>query len=215
MSERGFFITVEGGEGAGKSTAMEFLETALRDGGVDLLCTREPGGTELGERLREVLLTPGSMAIDPMAELLMIFAARAQHLQERVLPALQRGQWVLCDRFTDASFAYQGAGRGLGTAAVAALEDLVQGELRPDLTLLLDAPVEVGLERARGRGALDRFEQQDLAFFERVRAAYLSRAARSSGRYRIINAAAELADVQRDLAALVAELIACPAVLEQ
>jgi dTMP kinase len=215
VSERGFFITVEGGEGAGKSTAMAFLERALSDADVDLVCTREPGGTELGERLREVLLTPGSMAIDPVAELLMIFAARAQHLHERVIPALQRGQWVLCDRFTDASFAYQGAGRGLGATTVAVLEDLVQGELRPDLTLLLDAPVEVGLERARGRGALDRFEQEDLAFFERVRTAYLARAARGSGRYRIINAAAELACVQRELGALVAELIACPAVLEQ
>lgn len=215
MSQRGLFITVEGGEGAGKSTAMAFLEPALREAGVDLLCTREPGGTGLGERLRDILLTPADTAIDPMAELLMIFAARSQHLRERVVPALQRGQWVLCDRFTDASFAYQGAGRGLGEAAVAALEDLVQGELRPDLTLLLDAPVEVGLERARGRGTLDRFEQEDLAFFERVRSAYLSRAARSSGRYRVIDASADLPEVERSLRAVVDDLVACPAVLEQ
>ena len=215
MSQRGLFITVEGGEGAGKSTAMAFLEPALREAGVDLLCTREPGGTRLGERLREILLAPAESPVDPMAELLMIFAARAQHISERVLPALQRGQWVLCDRFTDASYAYQGAGRRLGDEKISLLEDLVQGELRPDLTLLLDAPVELGLERARGRGALDRFEQEDIAFFERVRSAYLSRARRSSGRYRVINAAADLDEVQQALKAVLSDLLACPTVLEE
>jgi dTMP kinase len=149
-----------------------------------------------------------------MAELLMIFAARAQHLAQCIRPALERGQWVLCDRFTDASFAYQGAGRRIGEESVAVLESLVQDELRPDLTLLLDAPVDVGLERARGRGALDRFEQEDMAFFERVRQAYLSRAARGSGRYQLIDAGADLPTVQRALEAVLANLIACPATVE-
>lgn len=214
MSHRGLFITVEGGEGAGKSTAMGFLEASLRAAGVDLLRTREPGGTVLGERLRDILLQPSDSEITPMAELLMIFAARAQHVEQCIRPALDRGQWVLCDRFTDASFAYQGAGRELGEDAVAQLETLVQDELRPDLTLLLDAPVEVGLERARGRGALDRFEREDMAFFERVRQAYLSRAARGSGRYQIIDAGQDLPEVQAEMERVLNDLLACPATVD-
>lgn len=207
MSARGFFITVEGSEGAGKTTALDFLEGALRDAGVDVLRTREPGGTRLGEQLREVLLDPGSGEVAPVAELLIIFAARAQHLQERVLPALARGQWVLCDRFTDATFAYQGAGRGLGEAVVAQLECLVQGELRPDLTVLLDLPVAEGLARAAGRGELDRFEREEVAFFERVRACYLARADRGGGRYHLIDAGLDLAAVQEALTTLVGKLV--------
>lgn len=214
MSQRGLFITLEGGEGAGKSTAMTYVERGLREAGVDIVCTREPGGTRLGEQLRETLLAPTEIAIDPLAELLMMFAARAQHLRECIVPALQRGQWVLCDRFTDASYAYQGAGRSLGEAPVSALEELVQGGLRPDVTLLLDVPAELGLSRARGRGALDRFEQEDHAFFERVRHSYLSRARRSSGRYQIIDASAELVEVERALQAVVKDLLACPPLVD-
>ena len=208
MSRRGLFITLEGGEGAGKSTAGEFLKHALDAAGIDLLRTREPGGTALGERLRTLLLDPEAGRVDPMAELLMIFAARAQHLSQVILPALARGQWVLCDRFTDASYAYQGAGRELGARAVGALENLVQGELRPDVILLLDAPVAVGMERARGRGALDRFERETAGFLERVRQAYRRRAARGGERYRVIDGARPRAEVERALRALVDDLLA-------
>jgi dTMP kinase len=159
-------------------------------------------------------LAPSEAGINPLAELLMMFAARAQHLSECILPALGRGQWVLCDRFTDASYAYQGAGRNMGESPVAVLEELVQGGLRPDLTLLLDVPSETGLSRARGRGALDRFEQEDHAFFERVRQSYLSRAKRSSGRYQIIDASADLAAVEQALEAVVQDLLACPPLVQ-
>jgi dTMP kinase len=214
VSERGFFLTIEGIEGMGKTTAMDYLERELLSAGVHTLRTREPGGTALGERLRDILLAPTDAAINPMAELLMMFAARAEHLATVIAPALSSGQWVLCDRFTDASFAYQGAGRGLGEEAVATLESLVQGDLRPDITLLLDAPVAVGLERARGRGALDRFEQEDLAFFERVRRGYLQRALAGSGRYHVVDASRELAEVQQALKAFASSVLACPPTLE-
>lgn len=214
MSQRGLFITLEGGEGAGKSTAMTFIEDRLRAAGLDIVCTREPGGTQLGEQLRQTLLAPSDIGIVAKAELLMMFAARAQHLAECIVPALQRGQWVLCDRFTDASYAYQGAGRGMGEGPVSVLEDFVQGEFRPDLTLLLDVPADIGLARARGRGVLDRFELEDRAFFERVRESYLSRAKRSSGRYQIIDASAALVDVERQLQDLVSNLIACPPLVD-
>lgn len=215
MSERGLFITVEGCEGVGKSTAMAQLQASLEEAGIRVLPTREPGGTRLGERLREVLLTGGDdEAVLPLPELLLIFAARAQHLQQVIAPALEAGTWVLCDRFTDASYAYQGAGRQLGDQAVAVLEELVQGDLRPDLTLLLDAPVEVGLGRARGRGSLDRFEREDLAFFERVRHCYLQRAKQGGGRYHVIDAGRDLQAVADDLRDFVAQLCACPSALE-
>ncbi|MFK8042885.1 dTMP kinase [Congregibacter sp.] len=214
MSQRGLFITLEGGEGAGKSTAMSFITQRLQEANIDLVCTREPGGTQLGEQLRETLLAPSDTDIDRTAELLMMFAARAQHLAECILPALKRGQWVLCDRFTDATYAYQGAGRQMGNEPVAVLEELVQGELRPDVTLLLDVPADVGIARARGRGALDRFELEDHAFFERVRQSYLARARSSSGRYQIIDASATLPEVEQALQALVNDLIACPPLVE-
>jgi dTMP kinase len=214
MTQRGLFITVEGGEGVGKSTAMGILEAALREAGVDVLCTREPGGTALGEDLRDLLLAPRQEPVDSMAELLMIFAARAQHIARVIRPALTAGRWVLSDRFTDASYAYQGYGRELGSERVAILEDLVQGELRPDLTLLLDAPVATGLSRARGRAALDRFEQEDMSFFERVRRGYLARAAAGSGRYHLLDAGRDLDAVTASLHAFVQELLACPPQLE-
>lgn len=206
MTERGLFITVEGSEGAGKTTALDYLEKAIDAAGIRVLRTREPGGTPLAERLRDVLLDPAGEDVVPLAELLMIFAARAQHLERRIIPALESGCWVLCDRFTDATYAYQGGGRSLGDRPVRVLEELVHEELQPDLTLLLDLPVEVGLERARGRGALDRFEQEDLAFFERVRRTYLKRAAQSSGRYRVFDASRPQAEVENSLATLVSEL---------
>lgn len=190
------FVTLEGIEGVGKSTATGTVVDTLRARGRKVVVTREPGGTGLGERVRGVLLDADGEPIAPLTELLLMFAARAQHLAEVIRPALERGDCVVSDRFTDASYAYQGGGRGLGDAVVASVEALVHGDLRPDLTLLLDAPPEVGLARAAGRGPADRFEQETLAFFRRVRETYLARAAASGGRMVRIDAAADLADVQ-------------------
>ncbi|MBP6723855.1 MAG: dTMP kinase [Halioglobus sp.] len=212
MTTRGLFITVEGGEGVGKSTNIAFLEEQLKGHGLDLLVTREPGGSALGEEVRRLLLTVGDEPLDPMAELLLIFAARAQHISTCIEPALAAGRWVLCDRFTDATFAYQCGGRGLDRQVVTALEALVQGALRPDCTLLLDAPVETGMVRVRARGELDRFELEELAFFERVRATYLELAERSGGRYRIIDASQPLEQVQQQLRCVCSELAACQGV---
>lgn len=209
MDSRGLFITVEGGEGVGKSTNMAFLEQHLTELGIDLVVTREPGGTALGEDVRELLLRPRDEAVSANAELLLVFAARAQHLAEVVEPALAAGRWVLCDRFTDATYAYQGGGRGLPMATIRELEQLVQGDLRPDYTLLLDAPVEVGMSRAQGRGELDRFEMEQVTFFEKVRNTYLQLAQESSGRYRVIDAAQALPDVERQLQEVCDELAAC------
>ncbi len=209
MRGRGLFITVEGGEGVGKSTNMALLERHLRDHGVELVVTREPGGTPLAEDIRELLLTPREEQVSSLSELLMMFAARAQHLEAKIEPALAAGKWVLCDRFTDATYAYQSGGRGVDVSLVRRLESLVQGELRPDYTLLLDAPVEVGMERARGRGELDRFEQEELAFFERVRSTYLQLARESSGRYRLIDASQSLEVVEIKMLEVCAELLGC------
>lgn len=206
----GLFITLEGPEGAGKTTNREFLAEHLRAAGHAVLLTREPGGTPLAERIRELLLTPSDEAMDSDTELLLMFAARAQHLAGVIRPALAAGKVVLCDRFTDATYAYQGGGRGLSEARIAALEDFVQGELRPDLTLVFDLPVEVGLARAAARGRLDRFEQEGRAFFEAVRQTYLQRAARQPQRYRVIDAAQPLAQVQQQLRALLPELLELP-----
>lgn len=202
---RGKFITLEGGEGVGKSTNLDFVAAELRTHGVKLLRTREPGGTELGEALRGMLLDPHYTGMDPAAELLLVFAARAQHIAEVIEPALARGEWVLSDRFTDASFAYQGGGRGMPAERIEQLERWVQGALRPDLTLLLDAPVALGMQRAERRGELDRFERERLAFFERVRAAYLVRVAADPGRFAVIDAAQPLADVQQSLRRVLAD----------
>lgn len=203
MSAPGRFLTVEGGEGAGKSTCMDFIETRLGSRGLRVVKTREPGGTPLGEQLRALLLDHREDAMAVESELLLMFAARAQHLEQVIRPALARGDWVLCDRFTDATFAYQGGGRGVPMASIARLETWVQGDLRPDLTLLLDIPVELGLERARGRGEPDRFEAETLAFFERVRAAYLELARQDSDRYRVIDASRALETVQGQIATII------------
>jgi dTMP kinase len=209
MESRGLFITVEGAEGVGKSTNMSFLETHLCERGIDLVVTREPGGTALGEDIRELLLRPRPEPVAASAELLLMFAARAQHINQVIEPALAAGRWVLCDRFTDATYAYQGGGRQLPVELIRELEQLVQGALRPDYTLLLDAPVSVGLSRAGNRGQLDRFEQEELEFFERVRATYLQLARESSGRYRIVDASCPLVEVQRQLEDVCNELSAC------
>jgi dTMP kinase len=209
MTARGLFITVEGGEGVGKSTNIAYLQQQLAAQGVELLVTREPGGSALGERIRQLLLAVDAEEIDAMAELLLVFAARAQHISTLIEPALAAGKWVLCDRFTDATYAYQCGGRGIDPGAVSALEQLVQGELRPDCTLLLDAPVSTGMARAQGRGELDRFEREELAFFERVRRTYLELAETSSGRYRIIDASQSLENVQQQLRKVCHELTEC------
>jgi dTMP kinase len=186
MSRRGAFITVEGGEGVGKTTNIAVLAQWLEQAGIRYRLTREPGGTPLAEAIRTLLLDVREEPVAPVTELLLIFAARSQHLKTVIEPALEQGVWVICDRFTDATFAYQGGGRQLPAAWVAQLEALVQGDLRPDLTLLLDAPVALGMQRAGQRGNLDRFEQEQLAFFERVRRCYLERADAEPGRFRVI-----------------------------
>nr|WP_256355042.1 dTMP kinase [Pseudomonas sp. sia0905] len=201
------FITLEGPEGAGKSTNREYLAARLREQGIDVLLTREPGGTPLAERVRELLLAPSDEPMASDTELLLVFAARAQHLAQVIVPALERGAVVLCDRFTDATYAYQGGGRGLDVARIAQLEEFVQGALRPDLTLVFDLPVEVGLSRAAARGRLDRFEQEGRSFFEAVRATYLQRAEAAPARYRILDAAQSLEAVQRDLDVLLPQLL--------
>jgi dTMP kinase len=203
----GLFITLEGPEGAGKSTNREYLADRLRGRGIDVVMTREPGGTPLAERIRELLLAPSDEVMNADAELLLVFAARAQHLAEVIKPALARGAVVLCDRFTDATYAYQGGGRGLSIERIATLEHFVQGALRPDMTLVFDLPVEIGLARATARGRLDRFEQEGRAFFEAVRSTYLNRAAAAPERYRLVNAALSLPEVQASLDALLPELL--------
>ncbi|HFE48317.1 MAG TPA: dTMP kinase [Chromatiaceae bacterium] len=204
---RPLFITLEGIEGAGKGSSTAFIEAWLRQHDIDVVLTREPGGTELGEALRAMLL--GFKHVDMAAdtELLLMFAARAQHLHQVIRPALNTGSWVLCDRFTDASYAYQGGGRGLDAGRIQALEELVQQGLKPDLTLLLDLPVEVGLERARQRSAADRFESEQQAFFERVRTAYLEIAEREPERVKRIDASAPLETVQARIARALEEAL--------
>jgi dTMP kinase len=196
------FITVEGVEGAGKTTQLAFIRDFLEAAGKRVLLTREPGGTVLGEEIRTLLLEHRQEGLAPDTELLLLFAARAEHLRQVIHPALAAGTWVLCDRFTDASYAYQGGGRGIAPARIAALEDWVQGPLRPDLTVLFDLPVEQGLVRAGRRGQADRFESEAPAFFQRVRYAYLDLAAQHPQRYRIVNANCSVAAVQSEVAAI-------------
>lgn len=191
---RGKFITIEGGEGVGKSTQIGALADFLRASGVEVVLTREPGGTPRAERIRELLLESVAEPMPPTCELLLVFAGRSTHLENVIRPALQRGAWVVCDRFTDATFAYQGGGRGMDAETIALLEKLVQGELRPDLTLLLDAPVEIAAARAQernvARGSADRFEREQRDFFERVRRVYNERAQQEPARFAVIDATA-------------------------
>lgn len=191
MSKTSRFLTLEGIEGVGKSTQVARLSAALGAKGIQHVVTREPGGTPLAESVRNVVLTAGDEPLPPMAELLLMFAARAVHLANLVEPNLRAGRWVICDRFTDATYAYQGGGRGLQTDHIRELERMAQGALRPDLTILLDAPVDKALERARSRNAgsiEDRFERERNEFFERVRQAYLARAAAEPGRIAVLDA---------------------------
>lgn len=204
---RGKFITLEGGEGAGKSSNIPFIEAYLRERGIKLLMTREPGGTPLSERIREILLDKQEQHMTSDTELLLMFAARAQHLEQVILPALANGEWVICDRFTDATYAYQGGGRGIARERIGILEQWVQGEFRPDKTLIFDLPVATGLARAGQRSSPDRFEQENLTFFERVREAYLQRAASAPQRYAIIDAAPDLPTVQAQIAAILDTLL--------
>ncbi|MBY6208087.1 MULTISPECIES: dTMP kinase [Halomonas] len=199
---RGRFITLEGGEGVGKSTNVSFVVAELEARGIEVVQTREPGGTPRAEAIRELLLAAAEEPLDSDAELLLVFAARAQHLAQRIRPALARGAWVVCDRFTDATFAYQGGGRGLSFERIALLERLVQAELTPDLTLLLDMPLEVAEQRLaarldRTKTSRDRFEQEQRDFFERVRLAYLARAEHDSRRVATIDADGSLDTVQQ------------------
>lgn len=194
---RGKFITLEGGEGVGKTTNLAFIKDYLEQHNITVVATREPGGTKLAEKIRQLLLDNKSEAVSEQAELLMMFAARAQHIKHVIEPALAQGKWVLCDRFTDATYAYQGGGRNVKVSTIQWLENFVQGSLRPDLTLLLDAPVEVGSARVRQRGALDRFELEKAQFFESVRRAYLLQAELYPERIKVIKANQSLLDVQR------------------
>jgi len=193
------FITIEGGEGAGKSTAQQFLASKLISMGLSVTLTREPGGTPLAEELRQTLLNPHGEVPVEMAELLLLFAARAQHIAEVIKPALDRGEWVICDRFTDATYAYQGGARGMSVEVITQLEKMVQGALQPHQVILLDLPPKVGLERARARGELDRFEREPMAFYERVRSGYLGRVRTMPDRYTVIDASQDLQGVEDQL----------------
>jgi len=199
----GKFITVEGIEGAGKTTCMQVVTDVIEQQGISAIHTREPGGTDLGEDLRNLLLGHKHTGMSDDAELLMMFAARAEHIAQKIKPALDAGNWVLCDRFTDATYAYQGYGRGISLEKISGLENWVQGELRADLTLLMDLPVEMGMERAGKRSAPDRFESEAWDFFERIRQGYLSIAAEQSSRVKVIDASQDLHNVQEQVRAAI------------
>jgi dTMP kinase len=196
----GLFITLEGGEGAGKSTNLAVVRQWLQRAGREVVVTREPGGTELGERVRDILLHNRELAISPESEMLLMFAARAEHIARVIRPALASGKDVLCDRFTDATYAYQGGGRGVAAERIATIENWVQGDLRPDLTLLFDVPVDAGRQRAG-----QRFERENNEFFGRVRAAYLARARNEPERIRVIDASRSLEDVERQIGKVLEE----------
>lgn len=198
---RGRFITIEGTEGVGKTTNIEYIKQWLDDHAISYVSTREPGGTPLAEEIRQVLLANREEKVCSKAELLMMFAGRAQHIDQVIEPQLAKGNWVLCDRFTDATYAYQGAGREMGDELIKSLETMVQGAMRPDLTLVLDVPVELGLERAGNRSEPDRFEREKTDFFNRVRQAYLSMATNNPQRYKIIDASQSLEHVQLQIEA--------------
>lgn len=203
----GVFITFEGVEGGGKTTNIKLVGEELKANNIDFILTREPGGTDVSEAIRSVLLSKELPSMHEDTELLLMFAARAEHLQKKILPALKNGTWVLCDRFTDASYAYQGGGRGISMERISALETWVQGACRPDYTFLFDIDVKIGLGRAKSRGEMDRFEQEHIVFFNRIRAKYLEMASKYNDRYRIINAGNELAHVQDQVKGILADII--------
>ncbi len=205
--DRGKFITVEGIEGVGKSTNIDFLSALIEEKGHTVIRTREPGGTPMAERIRELLLGHGEETMTDIAELLLFFAARSLHIHNAIKPALRAGQWVVCDRFTDASRAYQGNGRGLSEETINTLAGWVQEELQPDLTILLDAPAEIGLSRAGRRGAADRLETEKTEFYARVRDGYLALAESEPERFAVIDASRPLAQVQAAIGENMARLI--------
>lgn len=201
---RGRFITLEGGEGAGKTTHVQSVASYLQQQGVDVITTREPGGTKVSEAIRAVLLNPDLPDMHADTELLLMFAARSEHLRRKIIPALEQGQWVVCDRFTDATYAYQGYGRGLSLERIAELERWVQGDLRPDYTLLFDLDVETGMQRVRKRSmdhtvVIDRFEREHTEFFNKIREGYLMRAAEFAGRFHILDAARPVEVVRQNI----------------
>lgn len=204
---KGKFITLEGIEGLGKSTNLEFVSEHLRQRGKTVVTTREPGGTPIGEHLRDVLLNSERGSVPDTCELLMMFAARDVHLEQVIRPALERGEWVVCDRFTDATYAYQGGGRGLADAVIESLQTIVQRGLQPDLTILLDASIEVSEQRRIDRGHRDRFESEEVEFFHRVRAKYLELAAADPQRVTVVDAAQSLSQVQAVLAATLDQIL--------
>ena len=201
------FISIEGGEGGGKSTSIEFIKQQLANAGIDCVHTREPGGTPMAEDIRQLLLAHRDEKVDPYTELLLMFASRRQHVQNVIRPALDAGKWVICDRFTDASFAYQGAGRGLDTEFIGNLKRWVHADLNPDMTLLFDIDVALGMSRAGKRADFDRIETEAMSFFERVRQGYLDLASAEPQRYRVVDAGATIAEVQVQLEGYLAPLI--------
>lgn len=206
---KGKFITIEGIEGAGKSTQLAFIQKYLNEQGQSLTVTREPGGTELGEQIRELLLTPRPQGMAVDTELLLMFAARAEHIEQIIQPALDRGEWVLSDRFTDATFAYQGGGRGISQQRITEIADWTLKGLQPDLTFLFDLPVEVGQQRVLSRNeGVDRFEQEKVDFFQRIKECYLERAKNDPSRMKIIDANRSIADIQTQLSTLLDSLLA-------
>jgi len=204
---RGKFITLEGSEGCGKTTNMEYIEQQLKDAGIELVVTREPGGTPLGETIRKILLDSNQTTMSEDTELMLMFAARAQHMHEKIKPALDAGKWVLCDRFVDATYAYQGGGRGISQQRIAALDSWVLDNFKPDLTLYLDISVAQGLKRAEVRAELDRFEREKIDFFERVRQGYLERVAADPDRFRVIDASEPLEQVQHSIKSQIEQFI--------
>lgn len=207
MVKKNYFITVEGIEGVGKTTSLRFLAEYLHKHDKSVMVTREPGGTPLADDIRRFILAEHDEEIHPDTELMLIFAARAQHIAKVIKPALAEGQWVLCDRFTDASYAYQGAGRGIPNERIAALETWVQGDLRPDYTILLDAPIEIALERIKKRGKLDRFESEHMDFFRKVKNCYLQRAHNEPSRFHIVDASGSIEKVQQQLEKILKSII--------
>ncbi|MEQ1544140.1 dTMP kinase [Methyloglobulus sp.] len=211
MTTKGKFITLEGGEGVGKTTNVPFIKDYLLSQNIPVVVTREPGGTQLAEKIRGLLLHSDGEEVTAHAEILLMFAARAQHLKYVIKPALAQGHWVLCDRFTDATYAYQGGGRSTPLEAIQWLENFVQDDLRPDLTLLLDVPIETGMARAKNRGGqLDRFESEHVHFFTQVRQVYLQQAQQYPERIKIIKADQALADVQKAIVENLKPLLLCP-----
>lgn len=196
---KGKFLTIEGVEGVGKSTNLHSIEQILKTENIDFIATREPGGTLIAEKIRTLLLEHHEEKLCELSELLLVFAARAQHIETVIKPALEKGIWVLCDRFTDATYAYQGGGRGLSASAISQLENLSQGSLRPDFTLILDLDPEIGLARAKNRGELDRFEVEKMGFFQKVRAAYIEISKREPERCKVVDASRSISAVSNDV----------------